>query len=170
MIDFPEQGAYGGYGACVLEGKLGVLCTQGLSARTIFMEPKETVILLAEDNPVVRNLVGLMLSKEGYSVLTAKDGQEALEICSRFKDPIHLLLTDKTMPQMNGLELAESVLKKRSEIKIMIMSGETADTILNKNTPDAFLPKPFMPPTLLTCVRRLLTSEFKGICQESDLL
>jgi len=159
-----------GYGACVLEAKLGALCGQGPSARTVFMEPKDTVILLAEDEPVVRNLVSLTLSKEGYSVLTAKDGQEALEICSRFKDPIHLLLTDKTMPQMNGLELAESVLKKRSEIKIMIMSGETAETILNKNTPNAFLSKPFMPPTLLTCVRRLLTSEFKGICHESDLL
>ena len=134
------------------------------------MEAKETVILLAEDDPVVRNLIGLMLSKEGYSVLTANDGQEAFEICRRFKDPIHLLLTDKTMPQMNGLELAESILKKRSEIKIMIMSGETAEMILSKNTPNAFLSKPFMPPTLLTCVRRLLASEFKGICQESDLL
>ena len=134
------------------------------------MEAKETVILLAEDDPVVRNLIGLMLSKEGYSVLTANDGQEALEICRSFKDPIHLLLTDKTMPRMNGLELAENILKKRSEIKIMIMSGETAETILNKNTPNAFLSKPFMPPTLLTCVRRLLASEFKGICQESDLL
>jgi CheY-like chemotaxis protein len=41
------------------------------------MEPKKTVILLAEDNPVVRNLVSLMVSKEGYSVLTANDGQEA---------------------------------------------------------------------------------------------
>jgi two-component system cell cycle sensor histidine kinase/response regulator CckA len=137
---------------------------------TTFMEPKETVILLAEDDPVIRNLVRLMLSKEGYSVLTANDGQEAFELCRRFKDPIHLLLTDKTMPQMNGLELGESILKKRSQIKIMIMSGETAETILNKNTPDAFLAKPFMPPTLLTCVRRLLTSDFKGICQESDLL
>ena len=142
----------------------------GLSGELQFMEPKEAVILLAEDNPVIRNLVTLMLSKEGYSVLTANDGQEAFEICRRFKNPTHLLLTDKTMPRMSGLELAESVLKKRSEIKIMIMSGETANTILNKNTPDAFLPKPFMPPTLLTCVRRLLTSEFKGICQESDLL
>jgi CheY-like chemotaxis protein len=135
------------------------------------MKPKDTVILLAEDDPVVRNLVRLMLSKEGYSVLTANDGQEALEICRSFKDPIHLLLTDKTMPRMNGLELAESILKKRSEIKIMIMSGETAETILNENTLGAFLSKPFMPPTLLTCVRRLLTSEeFRGICRESDLL
>ena len=135
-----------------------------------FMEPKETVKLLAEDDPVIRNLVRLMLSKEGYSVLTANDGQEALEIGRRFKDPIHLLLTDKTMPRMNGLELAESILKKRSEIKIMIMSGETPDAVLHQNTPDAFLRKPFMPPTLLKCVQRLLDSNFKGICHESDRL
>jgi two-component system cell cycle sensor histidine kinase/response regulator CckA len=142
----------------------------GLSGELQFMEPKEAVILLAEDDLVIRNLVTLMLSKEGYSVLTANDGQEAFEICRRFKNPIHLLLTDKTMPRMSNLELAESVLEKRPEIKIMTMSGETANMILNKNTPNAFLPKPFMPPTLLTCMRRLLTAGFKGICQESDLL
>src|SRR5262252_5059051 len=130
------------------------------------MEPRETVILLAEDEPVIRNLVTLMLSKEGYAVLSANDGQEALEICRNFKDPIHLLLSDKTMPRMNGLELAEQVQKKRSEIKIMIMSGETADTVLHRNTPDAFLQKPFLPPTLLKCVQSLLDSDFKGICYE----
>ena len=146
-------------------------CVRRLMRELQFMEPKEVVILLAEDDPVIRNLVTLMLSKEGYSVLTANDGQEAFEICRRFENPIHLLLTDKTMPRISGLELAESVLKKRSEIKIMIMSGETAETILNENAHGAFLSKPFMPPTLLTCVRRLLTSEtFRGICQESDLL
>jgi two-component system, cell cycle sensor histidine kinase and response regulator CckA len=134
------------------------------------MEPKETVILLAEDDTVIRNLVGLMLSKEGYSVLAANDGQEALEICRQYKDPIHLLLTDVTMPRMTGRELAERVLKNRSDIKILMMSGETADTVLNQHTLDAFLQKPFMPPTLLKCVQRLLESNFKGICPESDLL
>jgi CheY-like chemotaxis protein len=134
------------------------------------MEPKDTVILVAEDEAVVRNLVQLMLSKEGYAVLTANDGGEALEICESFKDPIHLLLTDMNMPRMNGLELAETVRKQRPEMKIMIMSGETAATILRENTPDAFLKKPFIPPTLLKCVQWVLTSEFKGVCHESALL
>jgi CheY-like chemotaxis protein len=134
------------------------------------MEPNETVILLAEDDAAVRNLVALMLLKEGYAVLAANDGQEALDICRQFKDPIHLLLSDKTMPRMTGVELAEQIRKKRSEIKIMIMSGETPDAVLNQNIPDAFLQKPFMPPTLLKCVQRLLASEHKGICYESDLL
>ena len=134
------------------------------------MEPKETVILLAEDEAVVRNLVALMLSKEGYAVLSAKDGQEALEISGKFNGPIHALLTDVTMPGMSGLDLAQRILKKRPEIKTMIMSGETTETVLNQNTADVFLRKPFMPPALLTCLRRLLTSEFKGICHESELL
>src|SRR5262245_55043879 len=134
------------------------------------MEPKETVILLAEDEVVIRNLVRLMLCKEGYSVLTANDGQEALEICRQFREPIHMLLTDAMMPRLGGLDLAGQILKKRPDIKIMIMSGETADTILKENIPDAFLAKPFMPSTLLRCVQKLLSSEFKGMCHESELL
>src|SRR5215831_7789923 len=77
------------------------------------MELKQTVILLAEDEAVVRNLVRLMLEKEGYALLTANDGQEALEISEKFADPIHLLLTEVQMPQMNGLELAERVREQR---------------------------------------------------------
>src|SRR5262245_12858109 len=86
------------------------------------MEPKETIILVAEDDAIVRNLVRLMLSQEGYAVLTANDGQEALEICELFSDPIHLILTDVNMPRMDGLELAERVRKQRPEIKIVVMS------------------------------------------------
>ena len=133
------------------------------------MTPNETVILVAEDDAVVRNLVRLMLSKEGYAVLTAKDGQEALELCEKFADPIHLLLTDVVMPRMTGLELAERIREQRPETKIMVMSGQTATTILEKNTPDAFLRKPFIPPALLQCVQRVLTSSFRGVCQESDV-
>ena len=122
------------------------------------MEVKETVILLAEDEVVVRNLVRLVLEKEGYALLTANDGQEALEISEKFADPIHLLLTDVQMPRMNGLELAERVREQRPEIKVMMMSGETTTTILEKNTPDAFLKEPFIPPTLLQWVQRVLTT------------
>lgn len=134
------------------------------------MEVKDTVILIAEDEAVVRNLVHLMLTKAGYATLTANDGQEALELFEQFKDPIHLLLTDVRMPRMSGLQLAEIVRERRPETKIMIMSAETSETILKQNTPDAFLRKPFIPPTLLRCVQRVLTTEFKGVCHESALL
>jgi two-component system cell cycle sensor histidine kinase/response regulator CckA len=134
------------------------------------MKPTETVILVAEDEPVVRNLIGLMLSKEGYAVLTGNDGQEALEVCEKFKHPIHLLLTDVEMPRMNGLALAERVREQRPEIKIVMMSGTTRMTILTENTPDAFLSKPFIPPTLLQCLKKVLESSFRGLCHENDVL
>jgi two-component system, cell cycle sensor histidine kinase and response regulator CckA len=140
-----------------------------LSVRRV-MDANETVILLAEDDVLVRNLVQLGLSNEGYAVLAANDGQEAREICDKFADPIHLLLTDVNMPRMEGSELAERVRECRPETKIMVMSGQTTTTILEENMPHAFLRKPFMPPTLLQCVRRVLTSSFRGICHESDVL
>jgi len=111
-----------------------------------------------------------MLSREGYTVLRASDGQEVLEICGKFRDPIHLLLTDVRMHQMSGLELAEKIREQRPETRILIMSAETTTAIAARNAPDAFLGKPFVPPTLLRCVRRLLTSSFRGICNDSELL
>jgi two-component system cell cycle sensor histidine kinase/response regulator CckA len=120
--------------------------------------PQETVILLAEDDAIVRNLIRTMLAKEGYAVLTANDGAEALEICAAFKDPIHLLLTDVRMPRLDGWALAKSVREVRPEVKVIVMSGFTADTIRAENVPDAFLRKPFIPPTLLKCVQKVLAS------------
>src|SRR4029453_2166049 len=129
-------------------------------------EESETVIVLAEDEPVIRNLVLLMLEKQGYAVLTANDGQEALEICEKFASPIQLLLTDVGMPKMDGVTLAEKVRARRPEIKIIAMSGGTTMTVLKENVPDAFLRKPFKPPTLLQCVQRVLASSFSGMCEE----
>ena len=130
------------------------------------MLPAETVILLADDDPILRNLVNLMLTKEGYVVLAANDGQEVLEIAATFKEPIHLRLTDVQMPRLDGLTLAERVREQWPTIKIIVMSGQLTTTLLENNTPDAFLRKPFIPPTLLTCVQRVLTSSYRGACEE----
>jgi two-component system, cell cycle sensor histidine kinase and response regulator CckA len=129
------------------------------------MAPSETVILLVEDEALVRNLVQLMLRNEGYAVLSAKDGQEALELSEAFKDPIHLLLTDVRMPRLDGVMLKELIRAQRPDVRVIVMSGETANTIAVENTPDAFLRKPFIPPTLLKCVQRVLEVGFSGVCE-----
>ena len=134
--------------------------TWQFSCCLISVVPKDTVILLAEDEALVRNLVQLMLNREGYAVLAANDGQEALEICEAFKDPIHLLLTDVRMPRMDGMELKRRVLALRPNVRVIVMSSETAQIIALENTPDAFLRKPFIPPTLLKCVQRVLAEDF----------
>ena len=129
------------------------------------LAPLETVILLAEDEPVVRNLVATMLLKERYAVLSANDGAEALDISNAFADPIHLLLTDVEMPRMNGLDLTHAIRRNRPGIKVVIMSGNTTHTIRTENRPDAFLRKPFIPPTLLACVQRVLASDGPVQCE-----
>lgn len=129
------------------------------------MAPIETVILIAEDDPAVRNLVTLMLTKEGYVVIGANDGQEALELFEKFTGTIHLLLTDIMMPRLNGLTLAEKIRLQRPDTKIIVMSTETVATIREKNVHDAFLRKPFVPPTLLKCVQRVLAGDFSGACE-----
>ena len=118
--------------------------------------PGETVILLAEDEVLIRNLVGTMLIREGYGVLSAANGREAFEICETFKDPINLLLTDVRMPEMDGLELAQRVKAFRPEVKIILMSGQMDNAIISGNRPDAFLRKPFVRPTLLKSIQAVL--------------
>jgi CheY-like chemotaxis protein len=117
---------------------------------------KETVILLAEDDTIIRNLVNLMLSQAGYVVLIAVDGLEALEICEKFTHPIQLLLTNINMPNMDGHALRDAVRRQRPDIKVVVMSGNMDKAILEGNRPDAFLQKPFIPPTLLNLIKDVL--------------
>jgi two-component system cell cycle sensor histidine kinase/response regulator CckA len=124
------------------------------------------VILLAEDDVVVRNLVRLMLTREGYTVLTAKDGQEALRTCQAFQDPLHLLLTDMLMPHLDGMTLTARVKELRPQIKVILMTGFTIDEILTGNRPDAMLRKPFVPPTLLKCIKKVLAADGPVECEQ----
>jgi two-component system cell cycle sensor histidine kinase/response regulator CckA len=120
---------------------------------------RETVILIAEDDAIIRNLVNLMLGKAGYAVLVAADGLEALEICEKFSDPIHLLLTNINMPGMDGHALRDAVRAQRSDIRVIVMSGNLDKAIVEGNRPDAFLQKPFIPPTLLKLVQDVLNGD-----------
>lgn len=129
------------------------------------LTPQDTVVLVAEDEPQVRSLLQYMLLEHHYVVLTASDGQEALDVCEQFKGPIHLLLTDVRMPRLDGWALAEVVRQQRPDTKIIVISGETPTRTAEENPADAFLRKPFLPPTLLQCIQRVLMSSRKGPCE-----
>jgi CheY-like chemotaxis protein len=114
------------------------------------------VVLVAEDEVVVRNIVCFLLSHEGYQVLSAADGKEALELAREYNGTIDLLLTDVKMPHMDGVSLAEHIIRERPGIRVLLMSGKTSSEIRDRNVQLPFLRKPFVPGTFRDKVRAVL--------------
>jgi len=115
-------------------------------------------ILLVEDEETVRNLVREVLSENGYTVLEAKDGIDALSVCEAYADPIHMLLTDVVMPKMGGGELKRKVVEKFPAMKVLFMSGYTDNSVANRDVFDSaneFLEKPFTADGLSRKVREV---------------
>jgi DNA-binding response OmpR family regulator len=110
------------------------------------------VILLADDEEVIRILLTPMLQEQGYSVLSASNGQEALELSRRHPGTIDLLITDVDMPLLKGTDLCAQLLKERPGIKVILMSGAAKNGTINL----PFLPKPFDGQALLARVRAIL--------------
>jgi two-component system, cell cycle sensor histidine kinase and response regulator CckA len=112
-------------------------------------------ILLAEDEQHVRTFVLDMLQRQGYNVIAAVDGRDALEQSRTKEGPIHLLLADVQMPHMNGVELATQLQIDRPNMHILLMSGLAAGIVL-LNEGWHFLPKPFMRDMLRLAVEHAL--------------
>jgi CheY-like chemotaxis protein len=116
-------------------------------------------VLLVEDDRTVRSLATEMLQMNGYTVLEARDGQEALELVRRHGRPIDLLLTDVVMPQMSGRQLAQGVTDIHPGIRVLYMSGYTDGVIAHHGVLDAgvaYLQKPFTADFLARKVREVL--------------
>jgi len=116
-------------------------------------------ILLVEDEGAVRRMTKLILSKQGYTVLEAADGKEALAVAEGHLEPIHLLLTDLVMPHLSGREVAERLNAVRRGLRVLFMSGYTDDAIVREGIESAgadFLPKPFSRDSLTSKVREIL--------------
>jgi PAS domain S-box-containing protein len=116
-------------------------------------------ILLVEDEAGLRKLAREMLLKQGYRVVQASGGPEALRMWGQNPEGIDLLLTDVVMPQMSGRELADQLKAARPDLKVLYMSGYTHDVIARHGVLDsetAFLQKPFTHDALGRKVRALL--------------
>jgi len=123
------------------------------------MQPgNQTVILLAEDEPLVRNMIRNILAASGYLVLDAADGLQAVELARTYEGKIDLLLTDLKMPNLNGAKAAEIIAEERPGISVLVISGHASDEIQNEIASRAFLRKPFVPGVLLRRIQELLGS------------
>ncbi len=118
----------------------------------------ETVLLVEDDDALGRLATGVLAS-QGYIVLAARNGREALALSSSHPEPIDLMLTDVIMPGMNGRELAEQLVSLRPKLRVLYMSGYTPDVAVRHGVLQAtmaYLPKPFTPAALTQKVRAVL--------------
>jgi signal transduction histidine kinase len=115
-------------------------------------------ILLVEDEEAVRDLALEVLRGQGYTVLSARHGAEAMLICEQHRGTIDLLLTDVVMPGMSGMDLAERLTATRPRMRILFTSGYAGDRLGQRRftgDPAELLQKPFTPEGLLQRVRRV---------------
>jgi two-component system, cell cycle sensor histidine kinase and response regulator CckA len=132
------------------------------AVRPVSGRGRET-ILLVEDEQMLRDLARIVLRKNGYTVLEAPHGAEALSICQSHEGRIDLLVTDVVMPILSGRELADRVALLRPEIKVLFVSGYTDDAVVRNGVMAEdvqFLHKPFTPTTLASKVREVLDQQF----------
>jgi CheY-like chemotaxis protein len=116
-------------------------------------------VLLVEDEEAVRVVLARVLRTAGYTLLVARDGQEALELLAQHEGPLDLLLTDVVMPGLNGRELAERVAADRPDTKVLFMSGYTNDLVLREGISTAethFIAKPYSRQDMLLKIRSVL--------------
>ena len=120
-------------------------------------------VLLVDDDDRIRALVAGMLRKHGYNVLLASAGDQALEIASRYRGRIHLLLTDVMMPGISGRILSERLSVTRPDTRVLYMSGYSDDAILLqgvKNSTAHLIQKPFSIDSLAHKVREALSAQW----------
>jgi two-component system, cell cycle sensor histidine kinase and response regulator CckA len=124
------------------------------------VSPRGTeTILVVEDDPALRALSERVLEANGYTVLLARNGIEALAIASGYPGHIDMVATDVVMPKMNGRPLVEKLTETRKGMRVLFMSGYTDDEVMRRGVIDghtAFLQKPFTPPQFARKVREVL--------------
>jgi len=119
-------------------------------------------LLLVEDETAVREGERDFLVRQGYRVLTAQNGQEAIRVSRDYQGPIHLMITDVVMPEMGGAELAQQLSWERPGMKVLFMSGYAESAVLARGEIDIkrrFLQKPFSLRALARKIREAIEAD-----------
>jgi DNA-binding NtrC family response regulator len=121
--------------------------------------PGSETLLIVENEAAIRNLLQMALRRNGYTVLTAESGREALDLVQDHSGPIHLLITDVVMPDIDGPELVRRLSTLRPDTRTLFMSGYMDDALGDHGvlpTNVNFIQKPFSPRAFAQKVREIL--------------
>jgi CheY-like chemotaxis protein len=128
---------------------------------TDFTERTHTeTVLLVDDDPLVRLLILRALKTQGFTVLEARNGSHALDVANEHAAPIHIVISDIVMPDMDGTELFRTLRGWYPNIRFLFISGQMtgADADTSPDGRTAFLPKPFSVDTLLAYMQHVLAA------------
>ncbi|HFE53264.1 MAG TPA: PAS domain S-box protein [Bacteroidetes bacterium] len=171
LIDVESQEGVGTAFTVFLPKAKGDRTETVVGEKEVKMGRGNATVLLVEDEEVVRSFAVRVLERQGYTVLQASDGQEALAILEKHDQAIDVVVTDIVMPQLGGQALLEAAQAVRPGIRFVLMSGYT-DSQINADTlerPDVlFLQKPFDPSRLLEAVEKLLRRREEGTSGTAD--
>ena len=135
---------------------------QSESVELVEVTTGSETILLVEDDDNVRKIASQILTSAGYSVIEVQNPEHASIECEAYEKPIDLLLADVIMPKIDGVLLSKQLTATYPNLKVVLMSGYTDDTLNNYNvfeTGTPFLQKPFSPTSLLHKVRQVLDND-----------
>ena len=135
-------------------------------AAPLASNPPMGTVLLVEDEPAVRDIASQMLAMQGFLVLEAVNGPEAIRQAEAYDGPIHLLLTDVMMPAMNGRELADRLKAMRPGLAVVYMSGYSEDELLRcgiQAGSATFLPKPFTLEVLARTIKEAVGTKLSSL-------
>lgn len=121
--------------------------------------PARPTVLVVEDHDIVRPVLEAILARDGYTVLTAATAPHALGLCEQYKGPIHLLLADIGLKQLNGYELARRLAPRHPDMKVLFITGYGEEELHALGVPFNELPcllKPFTAQALLDRVGETL--------------
>ena len=127
--------------------------------------PAGETVLIVEDEEALREVTRRIFTRNGYQVITAADGPDALDVVEHHDGEIHLLVTDVVMPHMLGKEVADRIRAIKPEIEVLYMSGYARPVLASQGRLDpgvALVEKPFSETDLLRTAGQLLNGHFSG--------